>query len=127
MAKENNGSFASNRKKKYIYIYAFFFKRKIVFFFWELATNWCDGLPRSLSFVFYFLTIDFFVFCFFFFFELDDRFFKEWCIMVLDNRLIMVLDFYGPINNKHYLYVFTIIVPMNNMACGIINWMNCVT
>ena len=47
--------------------------------------------------------------------------------MVLDNRLIMVLDFYGPINNKRYLYVFTIIVPMNNMACGIINWMNCVT
>ena len=41
------------KKKIYIYIYAFFFKRKIVFFFWELATNWCDGLPRSLSFVFY--------------------------------------------------------------------------
>ena len=47
--------------------------------------------------------------------------------MVLDNQLIMVLDFYGPINIKHYLYVITIIVPTNNMACGIINWMNCVT
>ena len=42
--------------------------------------------------------------------------------MILDNRLVMVPDFYGPINNKHYLYVFTIILPMNNMACGIIGW-----
>ena len=50
-------------KKKYIYIYMHFFLNvKSFFFFWELATNWCDGLPRSLSFVFLFLTIDFFFF-----------------------------------------------------------------